>query len=91
MSVRRSNLVEAVPQERRRAVPWALPANAAYFRVWLPRKKLVVTQSTCGSEPSVIVVLSCTIVHAVTHTVMRCTSAVLHTVRVLRVLIAKTP
>ena len=39
MSVRRSNLVEAVPQERRRAVPWALPANAAYFRVWLPRKK----------------------------------------------------
>ncbi len=36
----------AVPQER----PRSLPAKAAHFRVWLPRKKLAVTHSTCGND-----------------------------------------
>lgn len=27
-----------------------MPAKAAHFRVWLPRKKLAVTQSTCGND-----------------------------------------
>ncbi len=54
MSNRHDNVFLAVPQERLRALPWALPwalpAKAAHFRVWLPRKRLVVTQSTCGSN-----------------------------------------
>lgn len=73
----------AVPQER----PRSLPAKAAHFRFWLPRKKLAVTQSTCGNDPLVIVVLSG--MHAVAHTVVRYlwqTLVVLHTV-----LIAKSP
>ena len=85
MSSRHSSVFVAVPQER----PRSLPAKAAHFRFWLPRKKLAVTQSTCGNDPLVIVVLSGTIVHAVAHTVVRYlwqTPVVLHTV-----LIAKSP
>ncbi len=36
----------ALPQ----ACPRSLPAKAAHFRVWLPRKNLAVTQSTCGND-----------------------------------------
>ncbi len=46
MSSRHGNACVAVPQERLRA----LPAKAAHFRVWLPGKKLALTQSTCSND-----------------------------------------
>ncbi len=33
-----------------RSVLGLCPQKAAHFRVWLPRKKLAVTQSTCGND-----------------------------------------